>query len=178
MNRRTVNWTYLKATLTGEVQTGPIDNEQFKAAIRAGHVKPSTKVHVNGKWTVAKSVPFFVDQVRAIKAEAKQRKADADAEKAQLKQENARNKTQQQVAQQQAASLENQKHNQMLASKEFQGEQLGAIKTNLDSINGKLSTLTFLAILWSIPLLLGLVAAIVMLVMMIISMIFVGAANA
>jgi len=68
-----MSWSYYKKTMLGEELTGPVTDSEFRAAISAGTVQPTTKVHharfTKNNWVQASQLPalkrLFEERVNA-----------------------------------------------------------------------------------------------------------------
>lgn len=77
-------WQYLKSSLAGEEQIGPVTDEQFLALVRQGKIKPKTKIHhgkyTGGDWVEARTSTEFNRAIQSIASEKAEIKAAAKLE--------------------------------------------------------------------------------------------------
>ena len=76
-------WSYIKTTILGDDQLGPIAEPEFVAGIRSGIIKPKTKVHsstrTGNQWAIAQNVPLIQKVFEDVAKQAREKKQTDEA---------------------------------------------------------------------------------------------------
>jgi hypothetical protein len=113
-----MGWSYIKSSLTGDEQIGPVSQPDFAQAVLNGTVTPTTKINhlkqTNGMWVDAAEVPFTNRLFQHIKekkvnaqAEAEQKRAKNVQLKAKKKLDRQREKELQKNDRQRESNIQN-----------------------------------------------------------------------
>lgn len=159
-------WSYVKSSLAGEKQIGPISEAELLDAIKQGQVKPKTKVHcqtrTSGKWLYASQVPVINEVFSEVERRAEKEKMANKKLRDEQREEKKRMKEVQKTAEeaeqraQKKALAEEQRNaaqhrTELLSMPSVQGEKLVEIRNLLARIDNTLtkinSTLTVIGVI-------------------------------
>jgi len=152
-------WTYLKSTLTGERQVGPVSDQEFVDAIKSDVIKPGTKVFVDGRWSLAHELPFYQTQIRVIEDAkllrrqqkkqqarlAKEEKAKTSAVRKQAKKEAGEQTL---IERQQKEAIAKSERESLLSNPIYHGNMLEKINDRLADIQSNVRTIGWIVIFY------------------------------